>query len=371
MQTDPCIVFTQFCVHVQQPPISNQSVNTVPLTPEKLGLQSGGGRTVCESALELWHVSAISSKVVCAIFWWAAKAGLLRDVPCLALRPGGGIGNHKGHLDMCLGRAIRRQPHYLFPVPGHKRPRSPPAPCTMCQRYPCMKVLAKELRDAAEVPSKLEEARENGTLPHSYWDHPVVKASSTPVLTGAVFMDGVAYSHTGSVLDVWAINMISEKRHVVCPDSQEADVQVRMPGMVFPVTSDDPASFENVRCFCPRSCAMQACMILIHTHNVPHQHGCHLMWLTTFQATFQRVHSQARFTFSRTTEQSFVRSEKVASHHLRRVSRPLCIERPCGRAADQGANLSVLQKCDCWLRRNICGCETKHPVEQSKYVTSG
>ena len=29
------------------------------------------------------------------------------------------------------------------------------------------------------------------------------------------FMDGVAYSHTDSVLGVWAINMISQNRHVV------------------------------------------------------------------------------------------------------------------------------------------------------------
>ena len=32
----------------------------------------------------------------------------------------------------------------------------------------------------------------------------------------------------------------------------------------------------------------------------------HLIWLTTFQATFQRVDSQPGFAFSRTTKQSFV-----------------------------------------------------------------
>ena len=45
---------------------------------------------------------------------------------------------------------------------------------------PMHEVLAKELRDSATVPFKLEEARENGTLRRVYWDHPVVKASSTP-----------------------------------------------------------------------------------------------------------------------------------------------------------------------------------------------
>ena len=80
---------------------------------------------------------------------------------------------------------------------------------------PMHEVLAKELRDPARVSFKIEEARENGTLLRAYWDHPVAKASSTPVLPVAIFMDGIACSHTDSVLGVWAINMISHKRHVV------------------------------------------------------------------------------------------------------------------------------------------------------------
>ena len=31
--------------------------------------------------------------------------------------------------------------------------------------------------------------------------------------------------------------------------------------------------------------------------------------------------------------------------------------RSCGRAADQGPNLSVSQKCDCWPKRNTCGSQ--------------
>ena len=44
---------------------------------------------------------------------------------------------------------------------------------------------------------------------------------------------GVACSHTVSVLGVWPRGF---------PDSQEADVEMPVPGMVFPVLSDDPAS---------------------------------------------------------------------------------------------------------------------------------
>ena len=167
-----------------------------------------------ESVLALWHVSAVSSEVACTIFWWAANASLQWYVPRLALSPDGRSGNYQRHLDTCLGHAKGRQFHYLLPVPGHKRhdlTRTVHDVPTM----PMHEVVAKELRDSATVPFKLEEERENGTLSRAYWDHPVVKASSTPVLPVAVFMDGVAYNHTDSVLGVCAINMISQKRHVV------------------------------------------------------------------------------------------------------------------------------------------------------------
>ena len=107
-----------------------------------------------------------------------------------------------------------RQLHFLLPVPGHERhdlTRTVHEVTTM----PMHEVLAKGLHDSATVPFKLEEARENGTPLRASQDHRVVKASGTPVLPVAVFMDGVACSHTDSVLGVWAINMISQKRHLV------------------------------------------------------------------------------------------------------------------------------------------------------------
>ena len=125
-----------------------------------------------ESVLALWHVSAISSEVACTMFWWTGKVGLQGDVPRLALRFGRRRENYKRHLEICLGHAKGRQLHFLLPVPSHKRhdlTRSVHDVPTM----PKHDVLAKGLRDSATVPFKLEEARENGTLPRACWDHPV------------------------------------------------------------------------------------------------------------------------------------------------------------------------------------------------------
>ena len=181
-------LFKQFCVHVQQPPISNQSFNTVPLT----------------------RGSAISSEVVCTIFWWAANAGSPRERWT------------ERQLQEALGHMPREYERKAASLPARsawpQEATISPAPCTMCQRCPCMRCWRKSCVIPHTVPFELEGARENGILLRACWDHPVVKAFSTPVASGR-----------------------PEAPHG-CPDSQKADVQVRVPGMVFLVPSGGPAS---------------------------------------------------------------------------------------------------------------------------------
>ena len=181
-----------------------------------------------ESVLALWHVSAISSEVACTMFWWTGKVGLQGDVPRLALRFGRRSGNYKRHLDIYLGHANGRQLHYLLPVPSHKRhglTRTvhdvPTMPMT-CWRKGCVippQCHSNSRRHARMAPCPVPAGTTQ--LQHSC------------VASASFFRDGVAYSHTDSVLGVWPRGF---------PDSQEADVQVRVPGMVFPVLSDDPGS---------------------------------------------------------------------------------------------------------------------------------
>ena len=193
----------------------------------------------------LWRLCSRSGTYLPSAPRWSApclagqrKAGLPANVPRLALRPGGRSGNCKRHLDICHWHAKGRQLHYLLPVPGHK---SHDLTRTVhdVPTTPVLEVLAKELRDSATGPFKREDTRENGTLPRASWDHPVVKASSTPVLPVAVYMDKFAHSRTDSVLGVWAINVMSQEHHVVALVRKR---QVGVPGMVFPVPPDDPAS---------------------------------------------------------------------------------------------------------------------------------
>ena len=60
-------------------------------------------------------------------------------------------------------------------------------------------------------PSDTTDAEqiENNGLPTSYYNHPVVESSDEDVLPVGLYMDGVPYSLTNSVVGVWFINLIN------------------------------------------------------------------------------------------------------------------------------------------------------------------
>ena len=101
------------------------------------------------------------------------------------------------------------------PVPGHKR-RDLTRTVHDVPTVPMHEVLANELRDSAPVPFKLEEAREHRTLPRACCDRPIGKASSTLcVASGGFHGRRRLQPQRYRAGRVGAINMISQKRHVV------------------------------------------------------------------------------------------------------------------------------------------------------------
>ena len=63
--------------------------------------------------------------------------------------------------------------------------------------------------------AELEDLIEEGGLPRCYYDHPVVRRSARgdpPVYPANVFVDGVAYSHTDTVIGFWIISVLTGRR---------------------------------------------------------------------------------------------------------------------------------------------------------------
>eukprot|EP00969_Alexandrium_andersonii_P291546 12886049-Alexandrium_andersonii.AAC.1 len=54
-----------------------------------------------------------------------------------------------------------------------------------------------------------------GELPPAYTQHAVVQGSPSRVWPIAVYMDGVAYTQSDTVVGMWVTNMVSQTRHLV------------------------------------------------------------------------------------------------------------------------------------------------------------
>ena len=73
-----------------------------------------------------------------------------------------------------------------------------------------------ELEKHPEIIVRLQEMVESKELPPTYYDNPIVIANPNElVLPVDFFVDGLPYSLVDTVVGVWLINTITQRRHVL------------------------------------------------------------------------------------------------------------------------------------------------------------
>ena len=78
--------------------------------------------------------------------------------------------------------------------------------------------LDADMRADPGIRLKLEEAIDHGTLPPIYNTKRAVveNANGNPIIPYHIFIDGVPYSQTDSIIGVWLVNALTHRRHLVC-----------------------------------------------------------------------------------------------------------------------------------------------------------
>ena len=101
--------------------------------------------------------------------------------------------------------------HSAF-LPGHDKHDLERAQHTI-DTLPLHEQLAEELEGDPACRLTLAQWRIEGRLPPTYWQHPVTQdASGEAVMPFALYLDGVPYSQTDSVLGMWGVNLVTGKR---------------------------------------------------------------------------------------------------------------------------------------------------------------
>ena len=162
--------------------------------------------------MQLYVNGTLSAKTCSALYWWVSGFHDGDVISKLGMRLGRASGHYQHHLGAALGLREVIDKLYRIQVPVHRRHDL--SRCThKMPTVPGHEYLNEEFLKDASISVKLREEIAIGGLPPAYFDHPVTKSGGA-VIPFAIYMDGVAYSLTDTVLGVWFVNFITEVKHL-------------------------------------------------------------------------------------------------------------------------------------------------------------
>ena len=160
----------------------------------------------------------MTAKSACILSYWAQKGGLAPPGDLLALEPGIDGGRYSSHFDKTLGfdQLLKKESWYTVKVPGHRRHDA-----SRCVRdvsaQPIFTALASELSENPGIWDLLDQQKLDNNLPPSYLQHPLVaEHGHSRVLPIGLYLDGVQYQTRDSTTGFWAINLLTQQRHLIC-----------------------------------------------------------------------------------------------------------------------------------------------------------
>ena len=167
-----------------------------------------------------YYENAESAQFVCLACHWAGKLakGIPEEVVRFGKAPGFDSGAYQKHLDRRLGWSRKSGNEYKLPLMTYQEQEMGRAEYLLPME-PLHEVVQDELEDDPSVLVRLDEALESDRLPRCYYENPVVaearRNGEDPPNPIGLYMDGLPYSLTDSVLGVWAVVLMTGARRLV------------------------------------------------------------------------------------------------------------------------------------------------------------
>ena len=164
--------------------------------------------------ISLYMGGGLPAQTLCQLCYYANGFFPHHELRRLAYKPGQPSGHYQRRLDSVLGFKAERDAFYRLRVPGHHRHDL----SRTTHRVPVRvahEALNDEIVNDPSCSVRLRELVQERALPPSYFSHPVVSNSDTLVVPTALFVDGLPYSHTDSVIGFWMINLVTGSRHLL------------------------------------------------------------------------------------------------------------------------------------------------------------
>ena len=162
-------------------------------------------------AAGLLHNRVLNAKQFCIQMYWAGKAGVLEAV-AFGLPPDRPSGHYQRHLKSAMPHVFDDSVLYDFEMPCHGKHDLSRSVRTCWATLPYEEIALDMAKPTFRT--RLEERLRD--MPPVYWEHPLVRASGDQerVAPLALYLDGVPYSQTDSVIGYWLICMVTGKRYM-------------------------------------------------------------------------------------------------------------------------------------------------------------
>ena len=174
----------------EEPEAASSDDEAPPLPEEEL-------RHFCEG---LYLTRKISARDLCTLMWWCSKCGV-KGCDDLKYRPDAPSGHFQRKLNTALPYLqAQEKVLYELDIPGWDQDLGKKAVVPLLA-IPPHEIMADLVEGDPSITVKLAERIEEQSLPECYFRHPIVLAAgSKPVIPISLFVDGVPYSQTDSVI---------------------------------------------------------------------------------------------------------------------------------------------------------------------------
>ena len=192
---------------------------------ESVAARRQAGAELLKIFLSLYAVTKISAMDLCIICYWCERALLLGGAFGLyAFGPGKQSGKYQHHLD----RVLPRQEAYVYPEMPQALRGTAARSSRVVPMAPVFEGLNDEIRSRPDIKAMLADT--NGEHEGTFLELPVYQQHEQVVRAKqegrqlpypfAIYLDGVSYTppaagRQDSVLAVTAINLLTNKRHII------------------------------------------------------------------------------------------------------------------------------------------------------------
>ena len=167
-----------------------------------------------QECILLFLQRVLNARQFCTLMFRAGRAGNAQAVR-YGLNPDAPSGHFQRHLNSVMQDLNNlRQFLYTLRVPGSSRKASGRVVHDLSVMIPYEQIDADLQKDQGAFP-RLADAIDEGALPPSYFSHALVRgAPPATVFPVNLFIDGVRYSLTDTVIGFWFVDVLSGKRYL-------------------------------------------------------------------------------------------------------------------------------------------------------------